>query len=478
MSSLVYLKSKNGDTVYVYVNEKGEDGRYHRRCIGHLDPITGEVLENKKKEHRTEAKVRSYGVNLLLGRISDSIGLTESLQVVFKDSWDSVLSFAFYCLTEGSLLTDMGRWMEFNETPRMWPLTPDEIKDILRDITQESIDSFFRVWNKMCGNTGYMLTALSIGRPANKVARADYDGLFSTEIEVCYGIGTGIPVAYHIQPTPYRTVHDMVSSATWDDWMDNDRTSYLIEREQAGEFGWEQILNIDNQYIVSFSKDDPMFRKMLNQYCRDRVLNSSQVKTFRYNFRGKRVFLHTFFNPMDAELETSRFLLAMDRCRMELESKNYEVSHAPFYNKYFITTDRNKIEMNSEAIMRHNQAAGYQIVMSNSFDDPAETMRWMRRNDYCRKMFNSVRNPDELTAMKLFVETNMRSRMFIQFLATILGSKLTDMISRSGLNETVDSVLLQMKELIRVNIDSRRKPIMAEPNEHQRSILDMLLTSV
>lgn len=53
MSSLVYVKNPNGKT-YVYSNisvydKETKKVKHIRKSIGHLDPVTGEVIPNRRK---------------------------------------------------------------------------------------------------------------------------------------------------------------------------------------------------------------------------------------------------------------------------------------------------------------------------------------------------------------------------------------------------------------------------------------------
>ena len=55
MSSIVYLKNKTNGKTYAYLNESvwdKETGRCRckRKCLGHLDPATGEIIPNKGKK--------------------------------------------------------------------------------------------------------------------------------------------------------------------------------------------------------------------------------------------------------------------------------------------------------------------------------------------------------------------------------------------------------------------------------------------
>ena len=54
MSSIVYLRNKDSGKVYVYSNSRETDPstgvmRNVRKCIGHVDPETGEIVPNRSR---------------------------------------------------------------------------------------------------------------------------------------------------------------------------------------------------------------------------------------------------------------------------------------------------------------------------------------------------------------------------------------------------------------------------------------------
>lgn len=90
MSSYVYVKNPNGKT-YVYENTTYWDKttktcKHKRISVGHLDPVTGAIIPNRKKDDAAKNKsvmqddkehcvVTNIGVSLLLDKMADETGL-------------------------------------------------------------------------------------------------------------------------------------------------------------------------------------------------------------------------------------------------------------------------------------------------------------------------------------------------------------------------------------------------------------------
>ena len=474
MSSIVYMKSKNGDKVYVYVNEKTESG-YKRRCIGHLDEVTGEIVPNREKGDSPTVATRSYGINLLLRRISDDMGLTESIQVIFKESWDSIMTLAFYSLCEGSHITGLERWMEFNETPRMWPLTIDQVNSILKGVTPERIDSFFKVWNSKMRNEEYEISSISTEMTVNKESKNDFEKEFSTEIQVCFGKGSGLPVAYRIHPTRYRSVIEMKSSFGWMDWLDGTDPLFFFTREQTREIDTGSIITSDRPFVLELSPKENLFGNILDRLSIVKNRFSVGVSEYQTEINGISVNAHILYDPIEAELETSRFLDIMQRCKSELDNQHYVASHSSMYNRYFLFKGRGEPEFNSEEIMKNNKMAGFRIFLSNVNMDRSEVLGLVEKTDHFRFMFEHLKGDEDTSAIKLYSSTAIISRYFIQFLTAILGERLRRMLSEAEMDETVESVLYQMKNLIRVDRSDRKRPLMSDMNDYQRAIIDKLI---
>lgn len=107
MSSIVYLKNKRNGKVYAYLNESVWDSEKKkcvckRKCLGHLDPDTGDIIPNRGHESKDDADVKSIGVSYFLEHIAESIGLKRALREAFPDAWKLMLSCVFYILIENS----------------------------------------------------------------------------------------------------------------------------------------------------------------------------------------------------------------------------------------------------------------------------------------------------------------------------------------------------------------------------------------
>jgi hypothetical protein len=90
MVSIVFVNNPNGKK-YAYENisywdKTTKTTKHKRRCIGHVDPISGDIVPNRGKGDALPSKtqtciVQGIGVSLLFDRIAEEIGLVNILKV-------------------------------------------------------------------------------------------------------------------------------------------------------------------------------------------------------------------------------------------------------------------------------------------------------------------------------------------------------------------------------------------------------------
>ena len=177
MASKVFLHNKKSGRTYVYHNvsywDKDEKKpKSKRKCIGHVDPVTGEIVPNRKKgdkrkerpatqeaEHglklspETEqaavspvCSVLDCGVTTLLNQIAKEIGLDTVLSRVFPQDRDAILTCAYYLLSEGQALSRAEQWTAHTLTPCGGVLSDQRISELLQRITPSLTEDFFKAW--------------------------------------------------------------------------------------------------------------------------------------------------------------------------------------------------------------------------------------------------------------------------------------------------------------------------------------------
>ena len=229
MSSLVYLKSKNG-TVYVYENysywDKNEKKpKSRRKCIGHLDPLTKEILPNgqqggdhskeqdRPKKEGPKYSSRSCGVTTLLEKVTDDIGLRNILKKSFPDDWAAILTCAYFLVSEGQALSRAETWTKQTVTPYGEQISSQRISELLKRITSDRTQEFFSSWIKHNQSNEYYcmdITSVSSYSELNEFVSYGYnrDGEDLPQINLLMisGHTSHLPLYFMVLP---GSIHDV-----------------------------------------------------------------------------------------------------------------------------------------------------------------------------------------------------------------------------------------------------------------------------
>ena len=148
MASLVYYKNKKNGVTYVYENtstwnkeKKRADTK--RRCIGKLDPVSGEIIPTGKRSKRPVsdafASVLCEGPRMILDKVAASLSLSAILKESFPFEWDRILTCAYYLVAEGKALSHVETWSSRHAHPYGEVLTSQRASELLTRLTRERV---------------------------------------------------------------------------------------------------------------------------------------------------------------------------------------------------------------------------------------------------------------------------------------------------------------------------------------------------
>ena len=494
MASIVYLTNKKTGKVYAYVNEKVYDEserryRYRRKCIGHINE-SGELVENRPKMHSDDPVAISVGIDMYLSRLSEDCGLTAALRLAFPEDWRLILTCAMYVVAEDMPLSLIDTWSDRNRTPFGRKIFHQDLEDLLSRIDPSMCQAFMGIWRKKVDDREFVTaftrcagysSADSTGSVAGSLGITEVP----SELVMYYGRRTTLPVAYIRNPVQSRNIKavDKVIEDAY--WIDVPGTIRVMDRDYCNQTnvkdameGWKGFMivlsnsDINAKSEIDDAKDtivDP-----LNYYMRPDGMHGF-VRTRRLPGRND-VSAHLFYSEEDAEMDMGSFFTLIDLCRQELESGIMVPGHVQYYSRFFLTqgsTESARFEINSDRVLEYASTAGYLAILSDHISDPYEAIMWSVRMKRCSRIFSSMNNSFDSLRLKLFSEHNSESRTFIQFIAFILSSAVTNNLAEGSLlrDFTVQSAVKELSGLMEVTGMGHKTPRMTRVNYLQ----DMLL---
>src|SRR6056297_4257708 len=174
--SIVKLKNKKNGVTYVYESDgywdkDKQQARNKRKCIGKLDPETGEIIYNKhaleEKEREADKKrgpkpsvryTRLFcGATALFDQIVKRLGIDVPLQRCFPETYEQILSIAYYLiLEEKSPMSRFKRWSRTHQHPYGKFIPSQRSSELFLSIDEDAKQRFFDLRSQLIGEKEYL----------------------------------------------------------------------------------------------------------------------------------------------------------------------------------------------------------------------------------------------------------------------------------------------------------------------------------
>ena len=496
MSSIVYLRNKTNGKTYAYLNESvwdKETGRCRckRKCVGHLDPATGEIIPNKGKKDSTLVTVKSIGTNHFLRKVSEKIGLTESLKAAFPGHWKLLLSSMFFILREPAEMSRIRYWSMENETPYRKPITKEDLIELFSEITDNSLFSFYREWRDHFDNddffTCHTSSVSSFDRRTETIRFNDLPDVTvkpETVLSVTYNLKEGLPITFDMYNRLPVNLTDIRKREHTNLWLEFNRVIEILDADYCTMQNLHDLLDTNQLFLIRASPQLD-FAKQSVERVRDRIMDLSNyimidgepffVMSFIYYINGRKCFIHIYYSAADAEKEFSLFLSLIEQCEKELKAGVYVKEHEAFYNKYFLiqeTKNGRSVEENGEAIMSYNREAGFVVLISNTVKNPTQAFRFFTNKGILQRNFDNIQNEKDRINLKLYSDTNLRGLLFLRFLAFILFTEVNNRLKSYQPTSKMHfaEVMNEMSAMKKVTIGDNA-PVFTQVNQSQARIL-------
>ncbi len=493
MSSIVYLRNLKSNTIYAYLNESVWDSEKKkmvskRKCIGHVDPDTGEIVPNRQMKVRESPVVKSRYLCDVFDRVSEGIGLSETLALSFPDDWKKIMTLAYYLAATDGEIQFCKQWSEQYKTPYGQVMTINAMNELLGSISSNGISLFFTLWKLHLQPEETYVSSISF-RQAN-YNTMDYSSDLNIDLEnlsnrikmdIYFSTKNNTPICYQLS--------HLATGRKFGDYDVNpgsfSRLASFMDEELEGPVDPSLIAYAKTNLIVR-TRPDNEFVKPLIEKAEPSMTNPENYRTlfgiplffetFMHHENGKKFYVHVFFDPNKAVGDLSTFISIINLCKYEMEMDRPDENHTDIYEKYLIIKEENgkiQVELNSEAILHHNSLLGYSAIISNFTRNPSTAMIPFLQRNTITEMFNHMMNDYDNASMNLFTESNYLSRVFIQFLAMILRLESESIMNTKRLNKsmTYKEMVKEISNIKTVKVPGQKKPMVTFISDVQARIL-------
>ncbi|MBR6203588.1 MAG: hypothetical protein IKQ60_00725 [Candidatus Methanomethylophilaceae archaeon] len=489
------MRNAKSNTIYAYLNESVWDPAKKkcvckRKCIGHVDPITGNIVPNKTSKPKENPQVKSRYVCKLFDKVSEEIGLAEVMALCFPDYWKKMSTLAYYVAATGDEMYFCRHWSENHKTPSNVSMTPETMNDILKNITSNSISLFFTLWRLRVQPADVYVSTLYVKgyyidlEEYSRNLDIDIDEKsHKTKIELYFASKNEVPLCYSItSPTSNRRVGDYdVSRNSF-----SKITSFVDETE--GDPVDASLIAYAKSNIIARVRPDNEFVKSLTEKVSKTITDEENyrmiqgtplfIETFMNHYKGRRYYVHICYDSNQSASDLSTFISVIKTCRYEVESGNPVPEHQHIYDKYLMVREEDRCvvaEYNSQAILEHNNNAGYSVYISNYTRNPASAIVPFLQKKTMTRTFDRMVNEYDNYTLNLSTETFYLSRIFIQFLALILKNEVEHRMDASKLNKVMSfkEMVEMIDDIKTIKIPGTKKPLETEIDDIRRRILDI-----
>lgn len=512
MVSRVYHVNKKTGVTYVYEStsywdKNKKQARNKQVCIGKLDSITQELIPSKRLmpaqtpvgKLPVTASAEIVGPSIVLDHITHQLGLDKLLKSCFPDSYQQILTMAYYLTSRGDPLSHCETWCKGHAPSLTASLTSQRISELLGSIGTDAKQTFFTKWTKKVVGEDqlcYDITSVSSYSECNEYIKfghnRDREQLPQLNLALLFGQQTGLPVYYQRLPGSISDVSTLQNLLKTFKLLEIPSIQCVMDK------GFYSKKNIDGLFVSKhkFTIAVPLSNKWLQQAIDDvqedihgpsgyRKIDGETLyvhsRLYPWGQQNRRCYLHLYYNAHARAAAVDEFNGELIEYRKELESEQLIPLHQEAYERFFIvkiTPKRGRqVEYNEQAIKQYiSRYTGFQALLTNSIKDPIQALRVYRDKDVVEKSFDDLKNQLDMRRLRMHQSITTDGRLFIQFIALIYMSALRRAMRQSDWlgRYTVRELLEEMETLTKVRYSGKYGHILTEVTKAQRGILEAL----
>jgi transposase len=519
----VFVKNKQNGVTYVYESvgywdKEKKQARNRRKCIGKLDPATGEIIPSHKidladlasqarkrgPQPTLESKRRFYGATYLFDAIGEKLGVTRDLQQYFPDIYQQILSLSYYLVLEDrDPMSRFPKWALTHVHPYGKELPSQRSSEILGSISEDAKLKFFIAQGKRRVEKEFLAYDItSISSYSTSLKQVKYglnkedDSLPQINLALLFGENSRLPVYYRKLPgniTDVKTIQNLLADI---DFLNLEKVQLVMDRGFYSADNINALFRQHYKFLISTRTSLLFVRQKLDEVCGSLVSRphySSKYGLYYESFtldwdyvetkkrsgevinENRRIYLHLFYNDQRATDDKIAFNKMLDLLEYELNSGNRNPEHEKQYARYYeiIETPVRGISLTpkQEAISAVEKYYGYFALLSNGVKDPLEALEIYRSKDLIEKAFGNLKERLNMRRTSVSSEEHLEGKLFVQFVALIYLSYIKKAMSDNNLYKdyTLQELLDELDVIERFDKPGR-KPKVGEITQKQKDL--------
>lgn len=521
--SQVFVKNKLSGVTYVYESvgywdKEKKQARNRRKCVGKLDPLTGQFIPSHKidladlssqarkrgPQPTTENKRRFYGATYLFDAIGEKLGVTRDLQTCFPEIHRQILSLAYYLVLEDrNPMSRFPKWALTHVHPYGKEIPSQRSSEILGEISEAAKLQFFRLQGQRRVEKEFLVyDTTSISSYSTSLKQVKYglnkenDSLPQINLALLFGENSRLPVYYRKLPgniTDVKTLQNLLADI---DFLNLEKVQLVMDRGFYSEDNINALFRQHYKFLIATKTSLLFVRRKLDEVRHSMLSRPNYSSKYGLNYASfrlnwaysetqkrsgevindnRRIYLHLFYNDQRATDDKIAFNKMLDALEYELNSGHRNPEHEKQYAKYYEIHETAvkgvTLTPKQEAISAAGKYYGYFALLSNGVKDPLEALEIYRSKDLIEKAFGNLKERLNMRRTSVSSEENLEGKLFVQFVALIYLSYIKKAMSDNNLfkDYTLQELLDELDVIERFE-QSGRKPRIGEITQQQMKL--------
>lgn len=513
------------DTEY-YWNKDKKQSRSKRICVGKVDPVTGEIIptrgRSKKGKSKTgklspnktgpkpfsESKHLFYGATYLLESFADEMGLTHDLKQCFPDTYQKLLSIAFFLILEdNNPLYRFEKWHLTHKHPYGQDIASPRSSEFFASITDDQVTQFLRLQAKRRVEEEYWAydssSISSYSETLNQVQwgkNKEYDKLPQINLLLVFGEKSGLPFYYRKLAGNIpgsKTVKHLLEDL---DILGFGKTKLVMDRGFYSEGNINSLYREHVKFLVGVKLSLKFIKKHLDEVYDDiRMFTNYDegIATYGYTvsaewdysqerpYKGdiikdkRRIYIHYYYSIEKGADDEQVFDKRIAELCSELQEGKLVEEHKKAYAQFFEVKDTpvrgRRVCHKEEEIKAARRYFGYFALITNEKMDAFMALHLYRMKDIVEKAFGNIKERLNLRRLLVKSEKNLDGKIFTEFVALILISHLDHKMKEANLYRTYSmQQLLDRLDVLECFEDEGHKLRIGELMNKQADIYEAL----
>lgn len=474
------------DTEYYWDKDK-KQSRSKRICVGKVDPVTDEIIPTRGRSKKGESKAGKlspnktgpkpfseskhlfYGATYLLESFADEIGLTHDLKQCFPDTYQKLLSIAFFLILEdNNPLYRFEKWHLTHKHPYGQDIASPRSSEFFASITDDQVTRFLRLQAKRRVEEEYWAydssSISSYSETLNQVQwgkNKENDKLPQINLLLVFGEKSGLPFYYRKLAgniPDSKTVKHLLEDL---DLLGFGRTKFVMDRGFYSEDNINGLYREHVKFLVGVKLSLKFIKKYLDEVYDDiRMFTNYDegIATYGYPvsaewdysqerpYKGdivkdkRRIYIHYYYSIEKGADDEQAFDKRIAKLCSELQEGKLVEEHKKAYAQFFEVKDTpvrgRRVCHKEEEIKAARRYFGYFALITNEKMDAFMALHLYRMKDIVEKAFGNIKERLNLRRLLVKSEKNLDGKIFTEFVALILISHLDHKMKEANLYRT------------------------------------------